>query len=164
MRKMAATPDSKAENGVLDEVFIQEVFDTGDDILIKATFNSYFSGRLTPLLKEELKCRIQTRRLSEGKDELQVEFKAPVKNEPRPEELAKLDKRREQNRRAARKFREKKRSGADDLVKVTGKLESENNELRIEICQLKQEKDQLATILTEHIRLCHVINLDHSPP
>ena len=37
-----------------------------------ATLESFQTGRVTPLLKEELRCKIQSRRLSEGKAELSV--------------------------------------------------------------------------------------------
>ena len=42
--------------------------------LYLATVKCYETGRLTPLLKEELRCQIQYRRLSEGKDEMVVDF------------------------------------------------------------------------------------------
>ena len=42
-----------------------------------AALESYNTGKITPLLKEELKYYIQTRRLSEGKKELVVDF-SPV--------------------------------------------------------------------------------------
>ena len=48
-----------------------------DDVLLKATVESLSTGRLTPLIKEELRCRIQSRRLSEGKAELTVQFDEP---------------------------------------------------------------------------------------
>lgn len=42
--------------------------------LCLAAMESYRTGSLTPILKEELKYRIQSRRLSEGKDEMIVKF------------------------------------------------------------------------------------------
>lgn len=39
-----------------------------DEKLISATIESYETGKITPLLKEELKCRILSRCLEEGKD------------------------------------------------------------------------------------------------
>lgn len=39
-----------------------------------AALEAYNTGKITPLLKEELKYYIQTRRLSEGKNELVVDF------------------------------------------------------------------------------------------
>ena len=42
--------------------------------LYMAAMESYRTGSITPILKEELKYRIQSRRLSEGKDEMIVEL------------------------------------------------------------------------------------------
>ena len=42
--------------------------------LYMAAIESYRTGSITPILKEELKYSIQSRRLSEGKDEMVVEF------------------------------------------------------------------------------------------
>ena len=42
--------------------------------LYMAAMESYRTGSLTPILKEELKYRIQSRRLSEGKDEMVIDF------------------------------------------------------------------------------------------
>lgn len=39
-----------------------------------AALEAYNTGTITPLLKEELKYYIQSRRLSEGKNELVVDF------------------------------------------------------------------------------------------
>ena len=49
--------------------------DTAEDLkLYLAAMESYQTGSLTPILKEELKYHIQSRRMSEGKDEMIVEF------------------------------------------------------------------------------------------
>ena len=49
--------------------------DTAEDLkLYLAAMESYRTGSLTPILKEELKYHIQSRRMSEGKDEMIVEF------------------------------------------------------------------------------------------
>jgi hypothetical protein len=46
-----------------------------------AEMESYSTGKITPLSKEELKYYIQTRRLSEGKNELVVEFNKEFKKD-----------------------------------------------------------------------------------
>uniref|UniRef100_A0A2C9LM56 BZIP domain-containing protein n=1 Tax=Biomphalaria glabrata TaxID=6526 RepID=A0A2C9LM56_BIOGL len=91
--------------------FLQELAALNDAGLLRATMESLECGRLTPLIKEELRCRIQSRRLSEGKEELLVEFPSPTPSHPRPDEVQKRDRRREQNRRAAQKFRKKRKRG-----------------------------------------------------
>lgn len=45
-----------------------------DEELLKALKRSFSSRSFLPLLKEELKCKIQCRRLSEGEDEMKVQF------------------------------------------------------------------------------------------
>lgn len=45
--------------------------------LLVAHRQSIESGSLTPLLKQELRYKIQARRLTEGKDELSVNFDSP---------------------------------------------------------------------------------------
>ncbi|KAL8592638.1 hypothetical protein ACOMHN_026568 [Nucella lapillus] len=61
--------------------FLHELSCLSDAALLKATVESLHTGRLTPLIKEELRCRIQSRRLSEGKDELMVQFESPTRSE-----------------------------------------------------------------------------------
>lgn len=71
--------DSQTDDLFMPE-FLNETFcNVNDEGLVQATVEVLKTGRLTPLIKEELKCTIQTRRLSEGKDELQVEFNSPEK-------------------------------------------------------------------------------------
>lgn len=48
-----------------------------DKDVFSAEREALSSGRITPLLKVELWAKIQSRRLSEGKEELKVEFKPP---------------------------------------------------------------------------------------
>ncbi|KAK3606654.1 hypothetical protein CHS0354_037543 [Potamilus streckersoni] len=53
-------------------------FSDMDNSLIGATVESLKSGTLMPLIKEELRLKIQSRRLEEGKDELEVKFEKPL--------------------------------------------------------------------------------------
>nr|KAG5710732.1 hypothetical protein BaRGS_035134 [Batillaria attramentaria] len=64
-----------------DDAFLHELSCLSDVALLRATVESLHTGRLTPLIKEELRCRIQSRRLSEGKDELTVQFESPTRSE-----------------------------------------------------------------------------------
>ena len=50
-----------------------------DEKIFEAVNEALTSGSLTPLIKEELKCAIQSRRLKEGKNELKVEFSSEPK-------------------------------------------------------------------------------------
>lgn len=55
-------------------VFFEDIEEINDRELIRATNHALETGSLTPIIKEELKCLIQSRRLSLGQDELQVTF------------------------------------------------------------------------------------------
>lgn len=48
-----------------------------DSEVVRASAEAQASGRLTPLIKVELWSKIQARRLSEGKEEMAVQFSPP---------------------------------------------------------------------------------------
>ncbi|KAK6181036.1 hypothetical protein SNE40_008980 [Patella caerulea] len=153
---------SKRSEYICSEKFFRDISELQDPSLRRATFASLESGQLTPLLKEELKCRIQSRRLSEGKEELHVDFTSPSKFQPRPDEIEKLNKRREQNRRAARKFRQKKRKDGDNLMKEAEKLDTDNTSLQEEIAKLYEERNKLEEILNDHTHKCQLVSTGQS--
>ncbi|GFR78924.1 proto-oncogene c-Fos-like [Elysia marginata] len=94
--------------------------DTNEEKILNATIKALNSGSLTPLIKEELRCTIQSRRLAEGKGELKVEFKSPPKKKTMSEEeRARYLKRRVQNREAAQRFRQKQKDTSDMLSAVS---------------------------------------------
>ncbi|KAH9489240.1 hypothetical protein Btru_048823 [Bulinus truncatus] len=62
----------------MEDVYAAE-FDENEEKILRATVKAVQSGTLTPLIKEELRCTIQSRRLAAGKGELHVEFTRPVK-------------------------------------------------------------------------------------
>ena len=66
------------ENVDIAEINVQK--GTADE-LIEATLTALETGVLTPLVKEELKYTIQSRRLAKGQGELGVEFKLPEQSE-----------------------------------------------------------------------------------
>ncbi|KAL5017853.1 hypothetical protein ScPMuIL_003575 [Solemya velum] len=87
---------------------------------------------LMPLVKEELKCRIQMRRLSEGQSEIVLESEAapaPAKHPLTEEEVFKKNIRRRQNRESANRVRAKERRRISDLLDRIAELESQNNAL-----------------------------------
>lgn len=112
------------------------------------------TGSLTPLLKEELKYKIQSRRVAEGKRELKVEFLPPSENKLTPEEEIKVQKRKLQNRVAAKKFRQKQKDVAFNWKKTIQSLESGNTRLRSEIKRLQNEKNELQQKLQQHLMVC----------
>lgn len=78
-----AAPD--AEEDYENAVFVGSSGVSSDNQgLLDAAYESVMSRRLTPLLKHELKYLIQSRRLSQGMSEMQVEFEEPTTGQVSP--------------------------------------------------------------------------------
>lgn len=75
------TPHSKS-------VVVQEEIEM--EKLAQAYFSSMQKGNMLPLIKEELKYLIQSRRVADGKDELRVRFHSPQKHQVCPNDLKAL--------------------------------------------------------------------------
>ncbi|KAH9492696.1 hypothetical protein Btru_024209 [Bulinus truncatus] len=73
-----------------------------------------------------------------------------------PEEEERRRVRRERNKVAAAKCRQRRVDHTNELVEETEKLEAEQSQLEHEIQSLQQEKDQLEFILQAHQPLCKV--------
>ncbi|XP_006824836.1 cyclic AMP-dependent transcription factor ATF-3-like isoform X2 [Saccoglossus kowalevskii] len=114
------------------------------------------TGSLTAVLKEEIKYTIQTKRLARGLSELEVEIPKPKKERLTPEEEARRHERREKNRLAATKCRNKKRERAQQLEKETKKLQSQKDILMQQIQELQEEREQLSYLLQSHLMNCTV--------
>ncbi|KAF4099730.1 cyclic AMP-dependent transcription factor ATF-3 [Onychostoma macrolepis] len=120
----------------------------------------------TPLVKEELRYAIQSKRLSNGISTLTTDracmntehpTELPVmKREVTPEESERRKRRRERNKIAAAKCRNKKKEKTDILQKESEKLESINAELKAQIEELKNQKQQLVYMLNLHRPTCIV--------
>ncbi|XP_016324784.1 cyclic AMP-dependent transcription factor ATF-3-like [Sinocyclocheilus anshuiensis] len=120
----------------------------------------------TPLVKEELRYAIQNKRLSNGMSTLTTDracmnterpTELPVmKRETNPVENERRKRRRERNKIAAAKCRNKKRETTDHLQKESEKLESVNAELKAQIEELKNQKQQLVYMLNLHRPTCIV--------
>ncbi|KAM9355239.1 cyclic AMP-dependent transcription factor ATF-3 [Pholidichthys leucotaenia] len=126
----------------------------------------------TPIMKEELRLAIQTKRLSNGlsvdmssdgasssSDRASSELLAGsggVKRELTAEEHERRKRRRERNKIAAAKCRNKKKEKTESLQKESEKLENVNAELKAQIEELKQQKQQLVYMLNLHRPTCIV--------
>ncbi|XP_070578113.1 cyclic AMP-dependent transcription factor ATF-3-like [Ptychodera flava] len=108
------------------------------------------SSPLTPLLKEEIKKSILSRRSVQELEELDQRREHSDSKQMTPEEEERRRARREKNRLAAAKCRDRQRERAESLFRETQKLESHNNELRNEIRKLAEEKSQLSFALNIH--------------
>lgn len=126
----------------------------------------------TPMVKEELRLAIHNKRLSNGLSaDLSSDGGASSSSdrgadeEPRrgagkrelsSEELDRRKRRRERNKIAAAKCRNKKKEKTECLQKESEKLESVNAELKAQIETLKQQKQQLVYMLNLHRPTCIV--------
>ncbi|XP_070705745.1 cyclic AMP-dependent transcription factor ATF-3 [Pempheris klunzingeri] len=123
----------------------------------------------TPIVKEELRLAIQTKRLSNGlsadmssddcsSDRLSDHHScvSQVKREMSPQEHERKKRRRERNKIAAAKCRNKKKEKTDSLQKESEKLETVNADLKAQIEELKQQKQQLVYMLNLHRPTCIV--------
>ncbi|GAA6072056.1 cyclic AMP-dependent transcription factor ATF-3 [Tachysurus ichikawai] len=120
----------------------------------------------SPLVKEELRYTIQNKRLSGGMSTTNTSCsdcsseKPPempgVKRMLNVEEHDRRKRRRERNKIAAAKCRNKKKEKTDCLQKESEKLESLNAELKAQIEELKNQKQQLVYMLNLHRPTCIV--------
>ncbi|KAM8831973.1 cyclic AMP-dependent transcription factor ATF-3 isoform 2-T2 [Spinachia spinachia] len=126
----------------------------------------------SPLVKEELRLAIQTKRLINGLrgdtssdgassscSDRGSECRAGGaggKKEVTPQELERRKRRRERNKVAAAKCRNKKKEKTETLQQESEKLESVNSELKAQIEELKQQKQQLVYMLNLHRPTCIV--------
>lgn len=121
----------------------------------------------TPIVKEELRLAIQTKRLSNGlsadissdgasSSSDRLSESATIHREVTPQEVDRRKRRRERNKIAAAKCRNKKKEKTEGLQKESEKLESVNAELKAQIEELKQQKQQLVYMLNLHRPTCIV--------
>lgn len=109
---------------------------------------------LSPLLKEEIKHKIKSRRRAEGKEEIRIEFKEPSPERLTEEEEERRRMKREKNKMAAQKCRSKKRKLADTLEEETMKLEEKQEKLQEQVQQLREEREHLIELLKIHSQVC----------
>ncbi|XP_059178183.1 uncharacterized protein LOC131957407 [Physella acuta] len=107
-------------------------------------------GQLNFDPKNSLKEVILSRRRARGEDEMEVKFEEPKHYELTQADIERRERRREQNRRAAKRCRNKKKEIQSYVSKETEKMSHENHLLQQEIVKLKGEVQRL-----EQIIVCH---------
>lgn len=112
------------------------------------------SSSASSIIKHSLKSRIQTKRKLQGKEALKVDFTAPPPEQLTEEELELRRIKREKNKMAAQKCREKKRERADLLEEQTKKLQIEQKRQKLEIEKLIEERNSLMDLLQIHSSVC----------
>ncbi|XP_033756960.1 uncharacterized protein LOC117339464 isoform X2 [Pecten maximus] len=98
-------------------------------ILTRAYSESFQTGSFLPILKQELRYKIQSRRMENGQPELHVKFEGETKHPLTRLELEKLESRKRHNRHSAKKCREKKKSEEKECVRELDYLRAKNKEL-----------------------------------
>ncbi|KAK6181035.1 hypothetical protein SNE40_008979 [Patella caerulea] len=112
------------------------------------------TGDMIPILKQEIKYSIKFRRFTEGKEELQIEPPVEKKMELTEHEIEKKKRRREQNRLAALRFRQKNKNKGNTLMKDINKLQAEHDYLTRLHSELLAERESLVNRLKEHFQIC----------
>ncbi|XP_076441809.1 uncharacterized protein LOC143280915 [Babylonia areolata] len=112
------------------------------------------SAGLQKLLKRELRMTIMAKRHARGQGELKVDFPEPKVHELTLAELERRERRREQNRRAAQRCRRKKRMNQMSVIQNYEWIVTRNQTLEQELERLRQEKQQLQSLLKAHCQVC----------
>lgn len=133
-------------------------FEVSDPRLRKAVDKAGKEKNIMPLIKEELRLSILTRRNKEGKGDIVIEEKKhQVKRILTPQEKERKLRRQEQNRRAAKKCRKKKKDCEVTIMKAYNSEKDKNHNLCVEVEELKREKEKLEEFWREHISKCSLI-------
>ncbi|XP_062616683.1 uncharacterized protein LOC134278377 isoform X2 [Saccostrea cucullata] len=142
--------DSEILDG-MDDAF-EEV---SDPRLRKAASQAGRERNIMPLIKEELRLSILSRRNKEGKGDVIIEEKKPQIKRPltEPEKERKL-RRQEQNRRAARKCRKKKKDSEVNVMQAYHSEKERHDSLTEVVEELKKEKQKLEEALQSHLPHC----------
>ncbi|XP_076306023.1 activating transcription factor 3-like [Tachypleus tridentatus] len=102
------------------------------------------------LIKEGLRVTIQTKRMAQGKGQVQPEYRDPPQESITPEDEERRRRRRERNKVAATKCRYKKKERTQWLAIESDHLETDNSALRREIQELEEQKRHLMELLHGH--------------
>ncbi|XP_070179341.1 mediator of RNA polymerase II transcription subunit 15-like isoform X2 [Littorina saxatilis] len=134
------------------------VYGSGEDQRLQAAaVAANLSGSTTPLLKEELRMRIMQRRIQDGKPEIKPEFNPPKDYKLTPAEKEKKERRKEQNRRAAKKCREKRKRADGGVLEKFERTQKHHQQLRTQIEALRAFSTRAQAWLTSHLALCNLV-------
>ncbi|KXJ12177.1 cyclic AMP-dependent transcription factor ATF-3 [Exaiptasia diaphana] len=96
------------------------------------------------VVKPKLKKAIEEKKLAKGEEIPTIEYKDPPPPQPKPPEKPEdLKRKREKNKIAATKCRQKKKARRDSLLQKIEKWEQLNNEKKREVQELRKEKKSL---------------------
>ncbi|XP_071131286.1 cyclic AMP-dependent transcription factor ATF-3-like isoform X1 [Mytilus edulis] len=124
--------------------------DEGDEKIVNAIKQCLEDDSCLPLIKEEIKLKIQCKRVISGEEELKVESRRPVKYLLTEEEVFKRNRRKDQNRRSAVRTRTRQKARIVELEKEVNSLEDDQRSLHQTIDTLKTELQMLDGMLQIH--------------
>lgn len=126
-----------------------DAFNYCDELFNRAK-ESVETASLLPLLKDELRCKIQTKRMSQGLEELKVDFQIKPPMPLTCEERRRQDSRKKNNRYSAKKCRSKKKEFLTGKQQELRQLLEKNRELRESIRSIESEKEYYISKLVQH--------------
>lgn len=112
------------------------------------------SKSLTPILKEELRCKIQLKRLQHGQDEMTPDFSKKTSSMSL-EEIMKRNKKMEQNRMSAHKSRQRQKSLEKTIKDKCDVLQRQNIALEKQVKLLRKACVQATQWLDQHQTCLH---------
>lgn len=118
------------------------LLDAKDEVLQKASIEAKESGSILPLLKVEIQCKIKQKLLEKGEDEITFMMSSPPRKrrtELTLEELEKKKMRQDQNKKAAKKFRQKEKAKKTSLDREIKEQMEKNEKLRSQVQRLELE-------------------------
>lgn len=105
-------------------------------------------------IKDELRSKIQSRRVSAGQGELKVEFEPPKEYELTPEERRKIETRKLRNRKSADLSRLKRKRHLEQLIEDEKELSGKNQKLKADVDALQKVKQRMETAWIKHLSIC----------
>ncbi|KAL5017852.1 hypothetical protein ScPMuIL_003574 [Solemya velum] len=139
-----------------DDAYLQ----IDDKDLLKAAQEVSESGSMLPLLKQELRFKIQSRRLSEGRSELFVNFAEIKKDQLTKEDISRREARRLTNRKSAQKSRIKRKKHLEKQQQIIAKLEKRNRVLNFRLHEMTSLKQEMVNFLRNHALLNRMQHCD----
>ncbi|XP_063443716.1 uncharacterized protein LOC134724551 isoform X2 [Mytilus trossulus] len=134
----------------IEEIKEHNSIDEDDEKMVHAFQQCLEDESCLPLIKEEIKLKIQCKRVTLGEEELIVEHQRPVKYLLTEEEVYKRNRRKEQNRRSAVRTRARQKTRIAELEKEVNSLEDDHRSLYQTVDTLRTELQMLDGMLQIH--------------
>ncbi|XP_071507588.1 uncharacterized protein [Diadema antillarum] len=150
--RMPSLTESDSQSSVLTQS--DSASDQQSDSASVCSGSDWANFDISPLVKEELKQAIVSRRKTHGLPDVRIDFEPKPPSQLTPEEETRREQQKERNRSAAAKCRSKKRHAVERLVEEAQELETANTQLRSEMKSLEAERTKLQFLLDMHSPNC----------